>query len=300
MRGPQTLIAIRTPSRIAGQARPAAAGSACRVILVMAGGTGGRVFPGGLAVAAIGCADAGLPHRLDRQAWQNGMEAEPGANASIRFSTWPGFHSPALRAARGCCAKLMLPGSPAGGVPWRSRVSDPAAPQSPDGGSGLRRLRQRFPLGMMAVLLGRPLLLHEQNAIAGLANRVLARRGSTGRSTAFPDTLPNARPGPATRCARTSPACAAPGAPLCSSRGSGPLKPADVVGGSLGAQALNQVVPRALALLPSASRPQVTHQSGAKNIEALRAEYATSRPASSPTRCRSSTTWRQPIAAPTW
>jgi UDP-N-acetylglucosamine--N-acetylmuramyl-(pentapeptide) pyrophosphoryl-undecaprenol N-acetylglucosamine transferase len=47
-----------------------------------------------------------------------------------------------------------------------------------------------------------------------------------------------------------------------------------VVGGSLGAKALNEVVPQALALIPEASRPQVTHQSGAKQIDALQANYA--------------------------
>ena len=52
----------------------------------------------------------------------------------------------------------------------------------------------------------------------------------------------------------------------------GPLRVL-VVGGSLGAQALNDVVPRALALLPAASRPVVVHQSGTKQIDALRANY---------------------------
>ncbi|WP_254441899.1 undecaprenyldiphospho-muramoylpentapeptide beta-N-acetylglucosaminyltransferase [Duganella vulcania] len=47
-----------------------------------------------------------------------------------------------------------------------------------------------------------------------------------------------------------------------------------VVGGSLGAKALNDNLPAALALIPAAQRPQVTHQSGKKNIDALRAAYA--------------------------
>jgi UDP-N-acetylglucosamine--N-acetylmuramyl-(pentapeptide) pyrophosphoryl-undecaprenol N-acetylglucosamine transferase len=54
---------------------------------------------------------------------------------------------------------------------------------------------------------------------------------------------------------------------------SGPLRLL-VVGGSLGAKALNDTVPQALALIPAAQRPQVTHQSGAKQIDALRASYA--------------------------
>ena len=47
-----------------------------------------------------------------------------------------------------------------------------------------------------------------------------------------------------------------------------------MVGGSLGAKALNDIVPQALALIPPEQRPQVMHQSGAKQIEALRANYA--------------------------
>ncbi len=46
-----------------------------------------------------------------------------------------------------------------------------------------------------------------------------------------------------------------------------------MIGGSLGAQALNEVVPQALALLPADARPQVTHQSGAAHAEALRENY---------------------------
>jgi UDP-N-acetylglucosamine--N-acetylmuramyl-(pentapeptide) pyrophosphoryl-undecaprenol N-acetylglucosamine transferase len=126
-----------------------------------------------------------------------------------------------------------------------------------------------FPGGMMSVLLGRSLVLHEQNSVAGMANRVLA--GVADRVfTAFPDVLKKARwignplragflqqPAPAQRFAGRS----------------GPLKVL-VVGGSLGAKGLNDVVPRALALIPAARRPHVVHQSGAKQIDELRANFA--------------------------
>ncbi|MDO8371552.1 MAG: undecaprenyldiphospho-muramoylpentapeptide beta-N-acetylglucosaminyltransferase, partial [Polaromonas sp.] len=125
-----------------------------------------------------------------------------------------------------------------------------------------------FPAGMMSVLLGKPLVLHEQNSVAGLVNKVLA--GVADRVfTAFPKVLKNAswvgnplrpaftqQPEPAVRFAGRS----------------GPLKLL-VVGGSLGAQALNRIVPQALALIPEAQRPQVIHQSGARQIEALRENY---------------------------
>jgi UDP-N-acetylglucosamine--N-acetylmuramyl-(pentapeptide) pyrophosphoryl-undecaprenol N-acetylglucosamine transferase len=126
-----------------------------------------------------------------------------------------------------------------------------------------------FPGGMMSVLLGKPLVLHEQNSVAGLANKVLA--GVADRIfSAFPDVLKNAiwvgnplrqdflnKPAPAQRFAGRS----------------GPLKLL-VVGGSLGAQALNDLVPKALALLPEHKRPVVVHQSGVKQIDALKSNYA--------------------------
>jgi UDP-N-acetylglucosamine--N-acetylmuramyl-(pentapeptide) pyrophosphoryl-undecaprenol N-acetylglucosamine transferase len=126
-----------------------------------------------------------------------------------------------------------------------------------------------FPGGMMAAFLGTPLAVHEQNSIAGLANKVLAKIAERVM-VAFPAALPNAvwtgnpvrsdiatLPAPATRYRARS----------------GPLRVL-VVGGSLGAQVLNDIVPQALARIPEECRPFVTHQSGARHIEALRASYA--------------------------
>ncbi len=126
-----------------------------------------------------------------------------------------------------------------------------------------------FPGGMMGVLCGKPLVLHEQNSVAGLANKVLA--GVADRVfVAFPNAMPKAQwvgnplraeflnlPAPHERFAGRS----------------GPLRVL-VVGGSLGARALNTVVPQALALIPEAQRPLVTHQAGEKQIDELRANYA--------------------------
>jgi len=125
-----------------------------------------------------------------------------------------------------------------------------------------------FPGGLMSVLLGKPLVLHEQNSVAGLANKVLASVANRV-FTAFPNVLKNAQwvgnplreafvsqPDPVTRFTGRS----------------GPLKLL-VVGGSLGAKALNSIVPKALARIAPAQRPIVMHQSGAKQIDDLRANY---------------------------
>ena len=126
-----------------------------------------------------------------------------------------------------------------------------------------------FPGGIMSVLLGRPLVLHEQNSIAGMANKLLAAFAARVYS-AFPHVLKKAewignplreaflrQPAPEERFAGRS----------------GPLKVL-VVGGSLGAKALNDVVPKALALIEPQQRPYVLHQSGAKQIDELHANYA--------------------------
>ena len=124
-----------------------------------------------------------------------------------------------------------------------------------------------FPGGMMASLLGRPLALHEQNAIPGLANRVLA--GVSDKvMVAFPHALAKAEwTGNPVRADIA--AIAAPEERF--RERDGPLRLL-VVGGSLGAQALNETVPRALALL--GERPMVVHQSGEKHLESLRGHYA--------------------------
>jgi UDP-N-acetylglucosamine--N-acetylmuramyl-(pentapeptide) pyrophosphoryl-undecaprenol N-acetylglucosamine transferase len=126
-----------------------------------------------------------------------------------------------------------------------------------------------FPGGLMASLWGKPLVLHEQNSVAGLANKVLASLADRV-FTAFPGVFQRAQwvgnPLRSAFLAQATPAERFAGR-------TGPLRLL-VVGGSLGAKALNDIVPQALALIPEAQRPVVTHQSGAKQIDALRASYA--------------------------
>jgi UDP-N-acetylglucosamine--N-acetylmuramyl-(pentapeptide) pyrophosphoryl-undecaprenol N-acetylglucosamine transferase len=128
-----------------------------------------------------------------------------------------------------------------------------------------------FPGGMMAALFNRPLAIHEQNSVAGLANRVLA--GVADRVLAgFPAAFGRSKK---TICTgnpvRAEIAALAPPQTRYAAR-SGPLR-VTVIGGSLGAQALNSVVPQALALLPEQARPKVTHQAGAKHAAEVEANY---------------------------
>jgi UDP-N-acetylglucosamine--N-acetylmuramyl-(pentapeptide) pyrophosphoryl-undecaprenol N-acetylglucosamine transferase len=127
-----------------------------------------------------------------------------------------------------------------------------------------------FPGGMMASLLNRPLALHEQNAIPGLANKVLAQVSDKVMS-GFPQALKNAEwTGNPVRAE----IAAIPAPEARFQNRTGPLRIL-VVGGSLGAQALNESVPRALALMTD--RPRVVHQAGEKHLEALNKHYREAR-----------------------
>jgi len=228
-----------------------------KTILIMAGGTGGHIMPG-LAVADH---LRSLGWRVVWMGNPDGMEARlvPGhgfETAWVRFT--------ALR-GKGLLRKLMLPVNLAKGFWQARREINKIQPDVVLGFGGFIT----FPGGMMAALAGIPVVLHEQNSVAGLANRVLARFAKR-ILTGFPDVLPRGEwvgnpvrpeiaqlPSPEARMAGRS----------------GPLQIL-VVGGSLGAQALNESLPLALAQIPAAERPEVVHQSGEKHIEGLRAVYA--------------------------
>jgi len=228
-----------------------------KTILIMAGGTGGHIMPG-LAVADH---LRSLGWRVVWMGNPDGMEARlvPGhgfETAWVRFT--------ALR-GKGLLRKLMLPVNLVKGFWQARREIKKIQPDVVLGFGGFIT----FPGGMMAALSGIPVVLHEQNSVAGLANRVLARFAKR-ILTGFPDVLPRGEwvgnpvrqeiaqlPSPEARMAGRS----------------GPLQIL-VVGGSLGAQALNESLPLALAQIPAAERPQVVHQSGEKHIEGLRAFYA--------------------------
>ncbi len=228
-----------------------------KTILVMAGGTGGHIFPA-LAVA----------HKMRDAGWRvvwlgnpEGMEAKLVPQHGFEM-VWVKFS--ALR-GKGILRKLLLPLNLLRGF-WQ----------------GLKAIRQvkpnvvlgmggyiTFPGGMMAALTGVPLVLHEQNSVAGLANRVLA--GVADRIvTGFPNVLKKGEwVGNPVRPEITK--IAAPVERF--SERSGALRIL-IIGGSLGAQALNELVPKGMALLGEAEQPQIVHQAGEKHIDTLKANYA--------------------------
>ena len=227
-----------------------------RTIVIMAGGTGGHVMPG-LAVAGA------MRSRDWRVVWfgnPTGMEASlvPRHGIEMRWIRFGGLRG------KGLVRKLLLPVNLLRAF-WQAL-------------SALRSVRPSvvlglggyiaFPGGMMAALLGIPLVLHEQNSIAGLSNKVLARVADRVL-VAFPDALPGAEW--VGNPVRGEIAAIAPPEQRFAGR-DGPLAIL-VVGGSLGAQALNEAVPRAVALLPQHARPRVTHQSGQAHLAQLEQNY---------------------------
>jgi UDP-N-acetylglucosamine--N-acetylmuramyl-(pentapeptide) pyrophosphoryl-undecaprenol N-acetylglucosamine transferase len=226
--------------------------------LIMAGGTGGHIFPG-LAVAQA-LRDKGW--RVHWLGAPESMESRlvPPRGFALETIAFSGVRGKGLSTLAFLPLRLLR-------AFWQCiQVIRRVRPQVVVGLGGYIS----FPGGMMAVLLGKALVLHEQNSIAGMANKVLA--GVADRVfTAFPNVFAKGQwvgnplrpeflnqPAPDQRFAGRT----------------GPLRVL-VVGGSLGARALNTVVPQALALIPAAQRPVVRHQAGEKQIDELRANYAT-------------------------
>ena len=230
-------------------------------VMITAGGTGGHVFPG-LAVATK------LVARGSRVFW---LGTKEGMEAALVRKHGVEFEGVAFDGIRGKGWKVRLFGPLALLIAfWQSlKVIRRRAPDVVLGLGGFAS----FPGALAGVALGKPLVLHDANAISGLANRVLAY-GANRILLGFPNTMRGRHaakvewvgipvrdeigrvPPPERRFAERT----------------GPLRLL-VVGGSLGAAALNRSVPAALALMPIAMRPRVVHQAGTKHVDALRAVY---------------------------
>ncbi len=226
-----------------------------RPVLIMAGGTGGHVFPA-LAVAEE------LERRGYPVAWlgtQAGLEARivPPTGIPMHWISVKGLRGNGVLRLLGAPFMLLWALLQAAGVLLKLR------PVAVLGMGGF----VTGPGGAMAWLLRRPLIIHEQNSVAGLTNRLLARLANPVLA-AFPDSLPGA---------------VLTGNPLRSSITATPFREPDtasrrprllVVGGSLGAAVLNEQVPAALAEMDPQQRPEVRHQTGLKQIDSAREYYA--------------------------
>lgn len=232
-----------------------------RTILIMAGGTGGHVFPG-LAVAdylrAFGWHVVWLGTKTGMELkWvsQHGFETE-----AISFSGLRG---------KQLTAWFMLPLRLIKAFMQSARIIRRVKPDVILGMGGY----PAFPGGMMASLLNRPLIIHEQNSIPGLTNKILAKLADR-IMLGFPDAIfadkgKTIFSGNPVRFEITQ--IETPDKRFLGRQGKLKLL---VVGGSLGAKILNTVVPQALKLMPEDLRPVVVHQAGAMHLKSVEKDYA--------------------------
>lgn len=228
-------------------------------VLIMAGGTGGHVFPA-LAVAhelvANGC-------RVSWLGTAAGIEARlvPAAGFMLHTIDVSGLRG------KGLVSRIMAPV-----MVWRALWQALKL---------LRRLKPALvvgmggfaagPGGLAARLVGKPLLIHEQNAAAGLTNRLLSRLASTVLQ-AFPDTFPTSRRPRTVGNPVRKEILALPAPAWRWVDRTGPLRLL-VLGGSGGALALNEAVPEMLARLAPEQQPEVWHQAG-RTLAAAQQAYA--------------------------
>lgn len=235
-----------------------------KTILLMAGGTGGHIFPA-LAVAHA-LQQAG--HKVVWLGSENSMEARLVPQYGIELATV------AMKGLRGNGLKRKL------AMPFMVFKAVQAAKQV------LQRYRVdvvvgfggfvTFPGGLAAKLGGIPIVVHEQNAVVGLANKQLAK-WATKVLYAFPEAFSDAVKNAdkfvlAGNPVRADIAALDEPEQRFAAR-SGSLK-ITVVGGSLGAKAFNEILPKAMALLPENVRPVLTHQTGRGNLAEVQAAYA--------------------------
>jgi len=230
-----------------------------RTLMIMAGGTGGHIFPA-LSVAEYVRAQGWNIVWLGSKA---GMEARIVAPKGYTMA-WVRFSG--VRRS-GLVPLVMLPLSLLIAFGQSARAIFAHRPDVVLGMGGYIA----FPGGMMASFFNRPLVLHEQNSIAGLANRVLSTVADKVL-VAFPGAFGARSKAEWTgNPVRSDIAGIAPPDARFAGR-AGRLRLL-VLGGSQGAAALNEIVPQAIALMPEVSRPLVKHQTGAAHFETVRANY---------------------------
>lgn len=229
-------------------------------IAVMAGGTGGHVFPA-LAVAET-LRDQGM--EVFWIGTRRGMESRlvPAHGFEMEWVRIEGLRGKGLTQLFGAPFRLIA-------ALWQAgRILRRRAPAVVLGMGGFAS----GPGGLAARALGLPLVIHEQNRVPGMTNQWLARI-ATRVFEAFPESFPPGRGAIATGNPVRRPIAELP-PPRERLAGHGRPRRLLVVGGSLGAKALNETVPAALALIPEEERPQVRHQAGQQTLEIARQAYA--------------------------
>jgi UDP-N-acetylglucosamine--N-acetylmuramyl-(pentapeptide) pyrophosphoryl-undecaprenol N-acetylglucosamine transferase len=226
------------------------------VVLIMAGGTGGHIMPG-LAVAEVLRKRGWAVHWLGNPEKMEG-KLVPAAGYPLAVLRFAGFRG------RGLVAKLKAPFLLLRALTQAWQQFSTIRPNVVLGMGGY----VAFPGGVVSVLRATPLVLHEQNAIAGMANRWLARIAQRVLA-GFPGALEKAEVvGNPVR--QDVAALSEPQSRYAQRSGSLQVL---VLGGSLGATALNELLPQALAKIPLALRPEVTHQAGMQHLDTLLAAY---------------------------
>jgi UDP-N-acetylglucosamine--N-acetylmuramyl-(pentapeptide) pyrophosphoryl-undecaprenol N-acetylglucosamine transferase len=231
-----------------------------RPILVMAGGTGGHVFPA-LAVAEY------LRGQGETIVWlgtRAGIESRvvPAANFAIEWLTVQGFRG-------GSAFTLILAPFKIARACWQAfRIFLRLKPKAVLGMGGFAS----GPGGLIAWLLRTPLFLHEQNSVMGLTNRLLYRLaqknyfGFADAAVKIPRSEVIGNPVRADLIDLESPEL------RLYARKNETLHLL-VIGGSLGAASLNQKLPEAIALLDPANRPDIKHQCGNRHTLACEQNY---------------------------
>ena len=229
-----------------------------KTILLMAGGTGGHIFPA-LAVAQS------LQKQGHNVVWlgsHDSMEQRlvPQHNIPLELIAMKGVRG------KGLLRKLALPFMLFNCVQAAKAIIRKHNISAVIGFGGF----VTFPGGLAAKLLGVPIFVHEQNAVAGMANKRLAKWAARVLY-AFPQAFPQYPDGLVGNPVRAEiAALPAPESRFANRQGSLKIM---IIGGSLGAQVLNEIVPAAFAQLPTEQRPSIVHQSGRGNLDTLKNAY---------------------------
>ena len=226
-------------------------------VMIMAGGTGGHVYP------ALAVADE-LRARGVPVIWlgtRKGIEARLVTEAGITID-WLGVNG--LR-GKGVVSLLMAPINLVMACYQAARILLKRKPCVVLGMGGF----VSGPGGLMAKILKMPLLIHEQNAIPGLTNRLLSHLANKVME-AFPHSFNETALHVGNPVRRSITSLASPEQRYKNRQGPVRLL---VFGGSLGAARLNEIVPQALSKIEIDQRPLVRHQAGAKNIEQTLSNY---------------------------